>query len=364
MDISFLREFNSAYEEKKIPFLEEMKIDYAKRKPLKGVRILHNLVNSYETLLKIEPLLFSEAELTLTAFDIFELPFHNEIDAVFKKSGIKYIKNYDDISGEFDIVMDCAARALQIKNITIKKGIVELTQSGSEIYKNTKLDIPIVSVDDSNLKNFECIYGTGEAFNRAIKEHTKQDISGKKFLVLGYGKIGHGVVKYLKEEGANISVAEVDPKKLELLKTQGITGFNIRSPEELKNLKNTINSFFAIVTCTGIPGVFEKTFSPDEIDKKVYLANMGAENEFGNSYHKERLLFEGNPLNFSLKHPTLMKYLDPIFYAHNLAAELIMNGEFKENRYYKFPVGIDNKIISTWKDFFKEDISEIYFDHF
>jgi adenosylhomocysteinase len=360
MSLESLFSLNRNYPETPIPFLGRMNHDYSTRKPLQGVRILHNLVNSYETLLKLEPLIRSGADLTVTAFDLFELPYQEEIDSILSRSGIRFIKDYSKISGEYDIILDCAARSLQIKDIRVTRGIVELTQSGTEIYKSKPhLDCPVVSVDDSRLKNFECIYGTGEAFIRAMQEQTGQTVRGRKFLVFGYGKIGVGIVKYLEENGAMVTVAEVDQTKLKLLQSKNIPTFDLCQPTEITTLKEEIQSFHAMVTCTGVPSVVEKTISLSEIPDHVLLANMGAENEYGHSFPKDRLLFSGAALNFSLKNPTLMKYLDPIFYAHNLCAELLIQGKYTENRYHAFSPELDHQIIEEWKTHFQDDVSDI-----
>ena len=360
MSLESLFSLNRNYPESPIPFLGRMNQDYSSRKPLQGVRILHNLVNSYETLLKLEPLIRSGADLTVTAFDLFQLPFQAEVDSILNRSGVSFIRDYSQISGEFDIVLDCAARALEIKNIRITKGIVELTQSGTEIYKRKRdLGVPVVSVDDSRLKNFECIYGTGEAFIRAIQEQTGQSVRGHRFLVFGHGKIGMGVTKYLEQNGAEVAVAEVDSNKLQALMSKNTPTYDLCQPEEVSRLKKDISGFDAIVTCTGVPSVLEKIISPNDIPAHIHLANMGAENEFGRSFPKERLLFSGSALNFSLRNPTLMKYLDPIFYSHNLCAELLIQGEFKEPRYHAFPTALDESIIQEWQTHFNEDVSDI-----
>jgi adenosylhomocysteinase len=360
MSLESLFSLNRNYPESPIPFLGRMNQDYSSRKPLQGVRILHNLVNSYETLLKLEPLIRAGADLTVTAFDLFQLPYQEEIDSILRASGIRFIKDYSRISGEFDIVLDCAARSLQMKNIRVTQGIVELTQSGTEIFKSQReLNCPVVSVDDSRLKNFECIYGTGEAFIRAMQEQTGQSVRGHRFLVFGHGKIGMGVTKYLEQNGATVAVAEVDPKKLQALVSKTIPSYDLCQPEEIQRLKSEIHDYFAVVTCTGVPSVLEKIISPNDIPAHIQLANMGAENEFGRSFPKERLLFSGSALNFSLRNPTLMKYLDPIFYAHNLCAELLIQGEFKEPRYHAFPTALDESIIQEWQTHFNEDVSDI-----
>jgi len=81
-DIAKLESINRKYSEPFIPFLQEQTSDFDVRKPLRGVKILHNCINTYETLLKIEPLLKAGADLTMTRCDLVTTGHQKEVDAI------------------------------------------------------------------------------------------------------------------------------------------------------------------------------------------------------------------------------------------------------------------------------------------
>lgn len=55
------------------------------------------------------------------------------------------------------------------------------------------------------------------------------------------------------------------------------------------------------------------------------------------------------------KEPTRLKYLDPIFYAHNLGAALLLTENFAPG-YYPFPEQISEKIIKVWQNQHQETL--------
>jgi adenosylhomocysteinase len=357
-NIELLSRINQEYTEKNVYFLHKLNLDWEQRKPFRNIRILHNLVNSFETLHKLEPLLRGGADLTVTRVDLIETPFRKAVEDILIWCGIRYIPNYNDLNGEFDIGLDCAARFLTIPSIQFKKGVVELTQSGTVLYRKAATPYPIISVDDSYLKNLECMYGTGEAFVRAFIELTGKELQHKKFLVFGYGKIGQGIVKYLSSFTQDITLVEKSPQALELAEKRG---FTVLSAENSASIASVASQSFAIVTATGIPGLLSRYLSPSDVSK-AYIANMGAEDEIGNKFAGHpHVLNHRAPINFSLKHPTRMKYLDPIFYAHNLAAEILIRPEAKFSPgYHPFDSKLDRSIVDEWVKTYQEDVQDIW----
>jgi adenosylhomocysteinase len=353
--IELLSQINQQYPEDSLPFLQRMNREWEAQKPLKGVKILHNLLNSFETLHKLEPLLRAGADLTVTSADWVQIPHQAEVEDILRHCGIRYIPRYEDLRGEFDIGMDCAARILTMKEVSIRRGVIELTQAGASIYKRTATPYAVVSVDDAYLKNLECMYGTGEAFIRAFRELSGAEIPAKRFIVFGYGKIGQGVVKYLLPFTKDVHIFEQAPSAIALARSRGLNAYPIATSFQL--LRDLAREAYGLVTATGVPQVLSRYLSAAEVGD-AYMANMGVDDEIGDNFSGPKVLFNKYPINFSLKHPTLMKYLDPIFYAHNLAAEHILRG--LDPGFHPLDPQVDRAIVRHWVEYHNEEVDDIW----
>ncbi len=74
---------------------------------------------------------------------------------------------------------------------------------------------------------------------------------------------------------------------------------------------------------------------------------MGSEDEFGKDYHAKDIMNDKLPINFHLDMPTDVKYLDPIFYAHNVSIDYLLSRQLK-NQLYPFPREKDFEILFKW----------------
>jgi len=353
MDVQLLSEINKGYSDPNIHLLRKLNEKWAKEKPLKNISILHNLILSYETLQKIESLLWAGANLTVTNCDLIRVPFIQEIENILEKCQIRYIPRYQDIRGDFDIGMDCGGRIPAIPNARILKGTVELTQTGTVVYRKLRPSYPVISVDDSHLKNFECLYGTGEAFIRAFESLSGKNISGKRFMIFGFGKIGRGIHHHLQLRKAKTVFVDSDRQTVYFANQEGIHTYHSSQKAEIQE---EVKNAFAVVTATGANDLLQSYFGTEDLFH-CYLANMGVEDEISEEFLKlPKLLFQGNAINFSLKDPTLMKFLDPVFYAHNLAAEVLVKEELAPG-YHPFDLNMDLSVIREWENAYQEKMT-------
>ncbi|KTD06789.1 NAD-binding protein [Legionella jamestowniensis] len=355
-DYSLLFQNNSEiFPDAPAKLLNDLTSQWLKSKPLAGIRLLHNIPLTYETLVKLESLLLAGANLTVTHTKcIAKLP-DRKIVSLLNQIGIPYIQNHNEIKGEFDIALDCCAEVVDMPKVTITQGIVELTQSGGERYKKMNLPFPVINVDESHLKMLEGMYGTGESFVRSIKEQTGQSIRNKPFILFGFGKVGRGIVRYLLQETPYITV--VDSSKNQLDKAKA---FNVKTlhTSQLAMIKESAKGSFCIVTATGKLHVLSDYLCAADCPQ-AFIANMGALDEIGPQFHGDNVLCSRMPINFSLKHPTLLHFIDPIFYAHNLSAQLILENNYTSG-YHPFPNYLDNLIVKLWNTYHPIDISDIY----
>lgn len=97
-------------------------------------------------------------------------------------------------------------------------GVGEETTTGvlraKALAKEIGLSFPVVAVNDSKLKFlFDNRFGTGESSIASFMRNTNLLVSGKVFVVAGYGWVGRGIAQKLRGLGAKVIVTEVDPIK-------------------------------------------------------------------------------------------------------------------------------------------------------
>ncbi len=346
--IKFISTIKNEYANFEMPFLNKQLQRMLINKPYKGLTILHNTPFTKETILKLEILYVGGANLTVTSPSFMEV--NTDLVQAFIKAGGRW-KQLNEITNEtFDFHLDCAAELMDRNPPKI--GTVEITGTGTNKYESIKTNYPIISVDKSKIKNLEGVLGTGEAFVRAFETLSNEDISDKKFMVFGYGKVGKGIAHYLKLKTKNILVIDKIPQNVEKAK---LAGFESYLSDNKSKIENLASEMFAIVTATGIKDVISNNFNSDYF-KGSYLVNMGGEDEFGFSFKTEDVMCEKRPINFFIEKPTLMRYLDPVFYAHNLGIDLLLYANLS-NELHSFPKFISEEVVNDWVSIFNENIN-------
>lgn len=234
-------------------------------------------------------------------------------------------------------------------------GAVELTQTGSELYKKANCFYPVVSVDDSLLKFLETMLGTGDGFLRALMYKFGDDIYDKKFILFGFGKVGRGIAHSLMKFTDKIVAIDRNEESMDVALKCGIKYIDSTNREIIT--KELGDSSF-IVCATGVKNLMTNFYSFSKSDfNKAILINMGAYDEYGDNFSENEVLFGKKTFNFSISEPTAMKYLDPIFYAHNLGIELILSKRIGHG-YNVFPDDLAREILKKWSIFYQEDLFE------
>ncbi|KAB8033283.1 NAD(P)-dependent oxidoreductase [Fluviispira multicolorata] len=339
------------------------------KKPLNGIRILHCAPLTYESLCKVEPLVLAGASLTMTGYP--SLVDNPEVEALIIKSPIKYQREISYIKDEFDIFLDFNAELVQVGEPKI--GTVELTQIGSEKYKKLHLDYPVISLDETQTKVIECKYGTNELFLQAFQYLTGESLKNKQVVLFGCGKVGSGILESLVKQNAKVTIIDNKAMAMELARYYSA---NFIDSKDVSKVKIVIKKAFCVVCATGINNLISKEYKLTPLDfADAFLVDMGGADEFGDSFPEERVLANKKPINFMLENPYIMEYVDPIFYAQNLSAFLLLDKMFPFSGYYPFPKELDEQIVNifeknylrpefSWKenkasnaiDFFKSDI--------
>ncbi|MFC5045800.1 NAD-binding protein [Aquimarina hainanensis] len=341
----FIDSIKKEYPDSELPFLKRQLKRVQSSKPYQGIRILHNIPFTKETIVKLEVLYAGGADVTVIS------PSFMEVDPTLVASFIDAGGIWKDAltpNDSFDIHLDCAAELLTHKQPAI--GTVEITGTGTNKYKATTT-YPVISVDQSAIKMLEGVLGTGEAFIRAFKQLATEEIHNKHFMIFGYGKVGKGIAHYLKKETPHITIVENDPLKVAQAQQAGFNGLIARETTQVQAAADKMD---AIVTATGVRNVISDTYDSTFFASK-YLANMGGEDEFGTAFATEDVLCNKMPINFFIEKPTLMRYLDPVFYAHNSGVDLLLFANLK-NGLHPFPAFIADEVVEEWKTLFKESI--------
>lgn len=341
----FIENVKKGFNASQYPFLTKQLKRALKETPYKGLSILHNIPFTKETILKLEILYAGGADVTVTSPSFMAVD--ENLVHQFVQAGGNWQRNVNFEQTSFDITMDCAAELLGKTNPRI--GAVEITGTGTNKYKAATTNYPVISVDQSRIKHLEGVLGTGEAFVRAFIELTNENIQNKKMMVFGYGKVGRGIAHHLKNYTNDITIVE---KKHENIAQAFHAGFNVVSADDYSTVEASAAEMFAIVTATGIKNVISKTYDVSAF-KANYLANMGGEDEFGYGFETEAVMCQKRPINFFIDKPTLMRYLDPVFYAHNLGVDLLQFANLK-NGIHPFPSFLAEEIVVEWESIFNE----------
>ena len=333
--------------------MHKMLEDYQIRKPFAGMSIAHNVPLTRTTLLKIACLKASGASLTVTN-PSFIKDSPQCLD-VLSREGVQFVP-LNRLKGSFDFLLDCGAELIEQCHAT--QGIVELTRTGAIRYEQiSDSQVPIVSVDDTRLKSLETCLGTGEGVYRAVSELCPESIADKRILIFGFGKVGTGIAYYFSQKTDHISVVDMLPERLSTIKSRGYEAISAELP---KQVEDAIKQADVIITATGIKDILSHSYQHEWFADKV-LANAGAEDEFGFNFSDSEILAEKKPVNFSLDEPTLMPFLDPIFYAHNLAIEDALNNQTAGFR--ALNKSHDQAIIQTWAQYHQwtlEQLNQIF----
>lgn len=216
-----------------MPVLASIRERFEKEKPLEGVRIGACLHVTTETANLARTLAAGGAQLYLCASnplstqdDTAAALVHHYGIPVFAIKGEDTQTYYDHVDAIIDahpqITMDDGAdvvgrihesRPDALEHII---GGTEETTTGvirlAAMAKQGALKYPIIAVNEAKTKHFfDNRYGTGQSTLDGIVRLTNRLLSGRTFVVSGYGWCGKGLAMRAKGMGANVIVCEIDP---------------------------------------------------------------------------------------------------------------------------------------------------------
>jgi adenosylhomocysteinase len=215
-----------------MPVLQSLTRQYEKSMPLEGVRVAGCLHVTKETAVLVESLKALGAVLSWcgcnplsTQDDVAASLAEDDKISIYASRGVSTQEYYDDIHMAMkidpNITIDDGADLTLEMHREIQKfksvyGGTEETTTGvvrlRSMEKGGILKYPIIAVNDAETKHdFDNYYGTGQSALDGIIRATNILISGKNFVICGYGHVGKGIARKAAGLGANVTVTEVDP---------------------------------------------------------------------------------------------------------------------------------------------------------
>lgn len=218
-----------------MPVLRKIEARFKQTKPFKGISMACCLHVTTETANLMRCLKAGGADVRLCAsnplstqdataaalVEKYEIP----VFAIHGEDNETYYKHINQVlDGKPHLTMDDGAdlvstlhkdRKSLIKNII---GGTEETTTGvirlRAMAADKALKYPIIAVNDAMTKHFfDNRYGTGQSTIDGLLRSTNILISGKRFVIAGYGWCGRGLAMRAAGMGARVIVTEIDPVK-------------------------------------------------------------------------------------------------------------------------------------------------------
>ncbi|MBI4838651.1 MAG: adenosylhomocysteinase [Nitrospirae bacterium] len=354
--------------EKEMPGLMAVREKYRKSKPLNGVRISGSLHMTIQTAVLIETLIDLGADVRWASCNIFST--QDNAAVAIAKAGIPVFAWKGETLEEYwwctqealtfpggmgpQLIVDDGGdatlllhrgyeaennpsildektdnRELQIINNLLKaqlkednkwwhnivkewKGVSEETTTGVhrlyEMMKSRKLLVPAINVNDSVTKSkFDNLYGCRESLADGIKRATDVMLAGKVAVVCGYGDVGKGSAKSLKEFGARVIITEIDPICALQAAMEGY---------EVTTIEDTLGEGDIYVTCTGNMDIITIDHMAKMKDQAI-VCNIG---HFDNEIQMDKLNTFKGIKKINIK-PQVDKYVFPDGHAIFILAE-------------------------------------------
>jgi len=367
--------------EREMPVLRGIRKEFSVEKPLKGVNIGACLHVTSETANLMITLKEGGANAVLCASN--PLSTQDEVAAsLVKDFGISVFaikgEDNDTYYSHIDSVLDIGPRITMDDGADVisrihskRKDLMEGVYGGTEetttgvirlksMEQNKVLGYPIIAVNDAKTKHFfDNRYGTGQSTVDGIMRATNVLLSGKKFVVVGYGWCGRGVAMRASGMGASVIVLEVDPLKAIEAKLDGFDVMKNTQAAKIGDIflsvtgnKNVIGPEI-LANCRDMSIVANSGHFDAEIDLDYLRKNSKSKREVRpfveeylmNDGRKIYVLAEGRLVNLSAADGHPASVMDMSFANQAMSAKYIYeNSSRLEKKVYVVPEDIDKEI--------------------
>ena len=365
---------------KDMPVLQEINKTLSKTKPFKNINISACLHVTTETANLLITLKNGGANVSCCASNPLstqdDVAAHLTKDYGISTFAIKGISNkgyykhlVDSLKIKPNITMDDGCDLVSILHKSHKQymeniiGGTEETTTGvirlESMSKNNVLNYPIIAVNNAFTKHlFDNRYGTGQSVLDSIMRATNRLLSGKTFVVCGYGWCGKGLAMRAAGLGASVIVTEIDATRGLEAKMDGfqvmtgteafkeadficsVTGnLNVIDKHHFKIMKDG-----AIISNAGHFNVEINIDALRRMATKTKKIRTDIE-EFTLGKKKVCLLSDGRLVNLSAAEGHPSSVMDMSFANQALCAEyMVKNYKKLQNKVYDVPINIDNKV--------------------
>jgi adenosylhomocysteinase len=217
-----------------MPVLMEIRKNFEKTKPMKGIRIGFALHVTKETAVLVRTLAAGGAKISITGCN--PLSTQDDVAAALAKDGVDVYawrgesreEYYENINRVLDFAPQVTIDDGGDLVFTIhkeRKNLIKDIRGGCEetttgiirllaMEKDRALNYPVMDVNNAKTKHFfDNRYGTGQSTIDGILRATNVLLAGKTFVVAGYGFCGRGVATRASGMGASVVIVETDPTR-------------------------------------------------------------------------------------------------------------------------------------------------------
>ena len=366
-----------------MPVLELIKSRFIKEKPLAGIKIAACLHVTTETANLMLTLAAGGANVLLCACNPLSTQdnvaaslvadFNIPVFAVRGEDQKTYYKHIEAVLDELpQITMDDGGDLVSVVHTKRKNqldsmiGSTEETTTGvirlKSMEKEKVLKVPVVAVNYSQTKHmFDNRYGTGQSTIDGILRSTNILLAGKKIVVVGYGWCGRGVASRARGMGAQVIVCEVDAVRALEAVMEGYEVMNMEQASRKGDIFVTVTGNKSVISLDHIlrmksgsilcnSGHFNVEIDILSLEKSAVKKRRVRHevSEFTLSDRSIRyVLAEGRLINLAAAEGHPAEVMDMSFANQALACEFLVKNKGKlENKVYKLPDEIDNRIAS------------------
>lgn len=220
-----------------------------------------------------------------------------------------------------------------------------------------KLDYTMIDVNDADCKHlFDNRYGTGQSTLDGIMNSTNLIISGKTFVIAGYGWCGKGLAMRAKGMGAVVVVTEIDPVKAIEAVMDGFTVMPMDEAAEIGDIFVTLTGCSDVITAEHIKkmkngallansGHFDVEINKRDLEKLAVQVFDRKPNIKGYEMVDGRiinLLAEGRLVNLAAGNGHPAEIMDMSFAIQAKSLEYLASNKGKlEKKLYSVPTEID-----------------------
>ncbi len=294
---------------------------------------------------------------------------------VYAKRGQSDEEYYENLNKTLthdpDVIIDDGGDLISLIH-TEREDLIEGIAGGAEetttgvvrlraMEKDGALRFPVMSVNDALMKHlFDNRYGTGQSTMDGIMNATNLQISGKSFLVVGYGWCGRGIAMRAKGMGADVMVSEVDPVKAVEARMDGFEVLPTKEGAEKADFVVTVTGCKDAMYEEAIKrakdgcvlsnaGHFDNEISKESLEelsnskRKVRDEIMEYQMEDGRTLY---LLSEGRLVNLAAGQGHPAEIMDMSFALQMKSAEYVVKNEGLEPKVHPIPRDIDEEVAS------------------